>query len=78
MKTLTALTAIFLPLNLITGFFGMNFENFPFIKTELVAKNPARVVDAADWEAMVPPDAPCPVPVLSEHLRLLRETPERH
>jgi len=51
---------------------------FPFIKTELVAKNPARVVDAADWEAMVPPDAPCPVPVLSEHLRLLRETPERH
>ena len=30
MKTLTALTAIFLPLNLITGFFGMNFENFPF------------------------------------------------
>lgn len=32
MKTLTALTAIFLPLNLITGFFGMNFENFPFLK----------------------------------------------
>ena len=34
MKTLTALTAIFLPLNLITGFFGMNFEHFPFLKTE--------------------------------------------
>jgi Mg2+ and Co2+ transporter CorA len=34
MKTLTALTAIFLPLNLITGFFGMNFENFPFLKAE--------------------------------------------
>jgi magnesium transporter len=32
MKTLTALTAIFLPLNLITGFFGMNFENFPALK----------------------------------------------
>ena len=31
MRTLTALTAIFLPLNLITGFFGMNFETFPFI-----------------------------------------------
>jgi magnesium transporter len=26
MRTLTALTAVFLPLNLITGFFGMNFE----------------------------------------------------
>jgi magnesium transporter len=34
MKTLTALTAIFLPLNLVTGFFGMNFENFPFLKQE--------------------------------------------
>ena len=31
MRTLTALTAIFLPLNLITGFFGMNFETFPWI-----------------------------------------------
>jgi Mg2+ and Co2+ transporter CorA len=34
MKTLTALTAIFLPLNLITGFFGMNFEQFKFLKFE--------------------------------------------
>ena len=33
MRTLTALTAIFLPLNLITGFFGMNFEHLPLIKT---------------------------------------------
>jgi magnesium transporter len=31
MRTLTVLTAIFLPLNLITGFFGMNFEFMPFI-----------------------------------------------
>ena len=31
MKTLTALTAIFLTLNLITGFFGMNFEFLPLI-----------------------------------------------
>jgi len=31
MRTLTALTAVFLPLNLITGFFGMNFETFPII-----------------------------------------------
>ena len=31
MRTLTALTAVFLPLNLITGFFGMNFEFLPVI-----------------------------------------------
>ncbi|MEO5659932.1 MAG: magnesium transporter CorA family protein [Polaromonas sp.] len=33
MRTLTVLTAVFLPLNLITGFFGMNFEFMPAIHT---------------------------------------------
>ena len=31
MRTLTVLTAIFLPLNLMTGFFGMNFDALPLI-----------------------------------------------
>ncbi|MEO7106463.1 MAG: magnesium transporter CorA family protein [Rhodoferax sp.] len=31
MRTLTVLTAVFLPLNLITGFFGMNFDGMPLI-----------------------------------------------
>lgn len=35
MRTLTVLTAIFLPLNLITGFFGMNFEALPLIHNPL-------------------------------------------
>ncbi len=34
MRTLTAITAVFLPLNLITGFFGMNFEFMPFVHNE--------------------------------------------
>ena len=33
MRTLTALTALFRPLNLITGFFGMNFEFMPIVHT---------------------------------------------
>jgi Mg2+ and Co2+ transporter CorA len=31
LRALTVLTAIFLPLNLVTGFFGMNFEGLPLI-----------------------------------------------
>ena len=31
MRTLTVLTAVFLPLNLITGIFGMNFDKLPLI-----------------------------------------------
>ena len=35
MRTLTVLTAVFMPLNLITGFFGMNFEALPLIHSRL-------------------------------------------
>ena len=35
MRTLTVLTAIFMPLNLITGFFGMNFDFLPFVHTSV-------------------------------------------
>jgi magnesium transporter len=34
MRTLTVLTAIFMPLNLITGFFGMNFDGLPLIHAD--------------------------------------------
>jgi Mg2+ and Co2+ transporter CorA len=34
MRVLTALTAVFLPLNFITGFFGMNFEFLPLIHSD--------------------------------------------
>jgi magnesium transporter len=35
MRALTVLTAIFLPLNLVTGFFGMNFEGLPLIHSPM-------------------------------------------
>ena len=35
MRTLTVMTAVFLPLNLITGIFGMNFDFLPLIHTKL-------------------------------------------
>jgi len=35
MRALTALTALFLPLNLVTGFFGMNFEGLPLIHSRV-------------------------------------------
>jgi magnesium transporter len=34
MRTLTVLTAVFLPLNLITGFFGMNFDFLPLVHAQ--------------------------------------------
>ncbi|WP_442594752.1 magnesium transporter CorA family protein [Parapusillimonas sp. JC17] len=33
MRTLTAITAVFLPLNLIAGIFGMNFEHIPGVRS---------------------------------------------
>jgi magnesium transporter len=33
-RTLTVVSVIFLPLTLITGWFGMNFSHMPFIKSE--------------------------------------------
>ena len=50
MRTLTAITAVFLPLNLITGFFGMNFDSLPLIHTATgvwVAMGVAGAVGAA-------------------------------
>ena len=41
---------------------------FPFLKTELVRRNPGRLPGIDGWRALVPAEAPCPVPVIEAHL----------
>ena len=44
----------------------------PFLKTELILRNPGRLPGVADWPAVVPPDSPCPLSVLQAHLETMR------
>jgi hypothetical protein len=40
----------------------------PFVKTELVLRNPGRLPGVDAWPAVVPPDSPCPLSMLQAHL----------
>lgn len=44
----------------------------PFVKTELVLRNPGRLPGVGDWSKVVPPEAPCPVPILQAHLATMQ------
>lgn len=46
----------------------------PFLKTELIRRNPGRLPDVETWREVVPATAPCPVPVIEAHLHLM-DTP---
>jgi hypothetical protein len=43
----------------------------PFVKTELVLRNPGRLPEVETWAAIVPPDSPCPLPMLRAHLETM-------
>ena len=43
----------------------------PFVKTELVLRNPGRLPGVETWPAVVPPDSPCPLPMLRAHLETM-------
>ena len=45
----------------------------PFLKTELIRRNPGRLPGVAEWAEVVPPDAPCQLAVLRAHLTTLEE-----
>lgn len=42
--------------------------DFPFLKTELVVRNPGHLPDIGEWPTLVRSDSPCPVPMLRAHL----------
>lgn len=44
---------------------------FPYLKTELIRRNPGRLPQVAQWRSVVPPDAPCPVALIEAHLATL-------
>jgi hypothetical protein len=43
----------------------------PFIKTELVRRNPGQIADVHEWPHLIPRDAPCPAEVIADHLASL-------
>lgn len=44
----------------------------PFVKTELVLRNPGRLPGVDGWPAVVPPDSPCPLAMLQAHLEMMK------
>ena len=44
----------------------------PFIKTELILRNPAHLQGVADWPAVVSPESPCPLVTLLDHLAAMK------
>jgi hypothetical protein len=49
---------------------------FPFLKTELVRRNPGQLPNVGNWPMLVPQDAPCPAAVIRAHLESL-DSPAR-
>ncbi len=66
-----------LPLNPVHHFAALlvHQAGFPFLKTELVLRNPVRLPEAADWPALVPAASPTPLALLADHLAGLRPRP---
>ena len=46
--------------------------DFPFLKTELVARNPGRLPDIAEWPSVVRADSPCQIQMLRAHLATVK------
>ncbi|MDR3531026.1 MAG: rhamnan synthesis F family protein [Rhodopila sp.] len=49
----------------------------PFLKTELILRNPWRMPGVEDWPTVIPLDAPCPVAVIQAHLETLKPSAQQ-
>lgn len=58
------------PLNPVHHFAGplLRLFRFPFLKTELLLRNPARSPEALAWRELIPAEAPCPPELIADHL----------
>lgn len=67
-----------LPLNPVHYFAGILVRRcrFPFLKTELILRNPQRIPEAVNWRALVPPESPISIQTIEDHL-LAYERPLR-
>lgn len=45
---------------------------FPFVKTELVLRNPGRLPGIEQWPLVLPAVSPCSLPVIEAHLRIMK------
>jgi hypothetical protein len=44
----------------------------PFVKTELVLRNPGQLPGVETWPSVVPPECACPLPILQAHLETMK------
>lgn len=67
-----------LPLNPVHHFAGLLVRRcaFPFLKTELVLRNPQRIPEAVNWRALIPRASPVSLQTIEDHL-LACERPMR-
>jgi hypothetical protein len=48
--------------------------DYPFLKTELIRRNPAHLPGVTEWKQLVPPDSPCPLAMLEAHIATLESS----
>jgi hypothetical protein len=48
--------------------------DYPFLKTELIRRNPADLPGVTEWKKLVPSDSPCTLAMLEAHIATLESS----